>query len=150
MIIDSLENSALYEHLNPFFPKAFAYLKSLDFSKLEAGKIELEGKDLFVGISETNLKEKKDAKLEAHNNYIDIQVPVSKKEIFGWKPRQDIQTEAGPFNTEKDVQFYEDTPVTYFDLNPKNFTILFPHDTHAPCIGEGSIFKIVIKVKVKS
>lgn len=148
MIIDSLENSHLYEHINPLFPKAFEYLKSIDFSKLEIGKTELQGKDLFVGVSNSTLKEKENAKLEVHNNYIDIQIPVSKEEIFGWKSRKDLRNEAAPFNTEKDIQFFTDKPETYFNLQPKKFAILFPNDAHAPCIGEGEVLKIVVKVKI--
>ncbi|MBR2624354.1 MAG: YhcH/YjgK/YiaL family protein, partial [Paludibacteraceae bacterium] len=39
MILDALENSALYESLNPRFKAAFDYVKKTDFSKLEPGKI---------------------------------------------------------------------------------------------------------------
>lgn len=149
MILDSLENTALYEHINPLFPKAFEYIKNLDLSKIEIGKIELEGLDLFVGVSDSKLKEKKDAKLEAHNNYIDIQIPLSQKEVFGWSPRESVKQPTADFNTEKDIQFYEDTPASYIDVSPTDFVIFFPHDAHAPCIGEGIVRKIVVKIKIK-
>ncbi len=149
MIIDRLENSTKYETLNPLFKKAFDYLKTLDFSKIETGKTILEGDDLFVLVSNSTLKTKENAKLEIHNNYIDIQMPVSKAEGFGWIATSELKSASAPFNTEKDIQFYEDIPKTYFNIEPGNFAVFFPEDGHAPCIGEDSILKIVVKVKVK-
>jgi len=149
MIIDNLKSASLYESLNPHFKKAFDYLKSLDFSRLEPGKTELEGKDLFVNVSNSTLKTKENAKLEVHDNYIDIQMPVSKPEGFGWIHRSELKKEAAPFNMEKDIQFFEDKPETYFTVNPGNFAIFFPEDGHAPCVGEGEILKIVVKVRIK-
>lgn len=149
MIVDNLKSASAYESLNPYFKKAFEYLKSLDFSKLEPGKIELDGKNLFVSISNSTLKTKETAKLEVHNNYIDIQMPVSKAEGFGWIHRSELKKEAAPFNTEKDIQFFEDKPETYLTVSPGNFAIFFPEDGHAPCVGEGEVLKIVVKVKVK-
>jgi YhcH/YjgK/YiaL family protein len=148
MIIDHLENSALYESLNPLFKKAFDYLKSLDLTKIEAGKTSLEGNDLYVSVSNSNLKDKENAKLEVHNNYIDIQMPVSKAEGFGWIGRKKLKKETAPYDAEKDIQFFDDRPQTYFSIEPGNFAIFFPEDGHAPCIGEGSALKIVVKVKI--
>jgi len=148
MIIDNLKSSSQYEHMNPLFKKAFDYLKTLDFSKLEVGKTQLEGTDLVVNVSDSNLKTKESAKLEVHDKFIDIQMPVSKAEGFGWLHRSELKKEAAPFNTEKDIQFFEDKTNTYFDLEPGNFAIFFPDDAHAPCVGEGVIRKIVVKVKV--
>ncbi len=147
MIIDSLKNSARIESLNPYFKQAFDYLKSLDFAKLEAGKTELNGDALFVMVNDTNLKTKEASKLEVHNKYIDIQIPVSCAESFGWKDRVKCESVSAPFNEEKDIEFYDDAPTTYFTLRPGEFAIFFPEDGHAPCVGEGPIRKIIVKVK---
>jgi len=147
MIIDSLKNSVRVESLNPYFKQAFDYLKSLDFSKLEAGKTELNGDVLFVVVNDTNLKTKDAAKLEVHNKYIDIQIPVSCAESFGWKDRAQCKSLNAPFNEEKDIEFYDDVPTTYFTLQPGEFVIFFPEDGHAPCVGEGPVRKIIVKVK---
>ncbi|NDW17532.1 DUF386 domain-containing protein [Dysgonomonas sp. 216] len=148
MIIDNLKSSARYEHMNPYFKKAFDYLKSLDFSKIEVGKVILDGENLIFNVSDSTLKTEENAKLEVHDKYIDIQMPVSKVEGFGWLHRSDLKQESAPFNTEKDIQFFEDKAQTYFDLQPGSFAIFFPDDAHAPCIGNGTIRKIVVKVKV--
>lgn len=149
MIIDSIDKLEEYASLNPLFPKAIEYIRSLDFNNIQLGKVELDGRNLFASVSESNLKTPENAKLEVHNDYIDIQLPVSKAETFGWSPRADMKKEAGPFNAEKDIQFFEDKSSLQFTLQPGNFAVFFPQDSHAPCIGEGTVIKIVIKVKVK-
>lgn len=148
MIIDNLKSSALYEHINPYFKQAFDYLKSLDINQLEAGKTVLDGDNLIFNVSDTNLKTIDNAKLEVHDKYIDIQVPITQAEGFGWMHRSELKEETAPYNSEKDIQFFEDKAKLFFTLQPGDFAIFFPEDGHAPCIGEGAIRKIVIKVKV--
>lgn len=146
MIIDSLKNSAIYEGINPYFKEAFDYLKKMDFNNLTASKTKVNGDALIVNISETQLKTKENARLEIHDKYIDIQIPVSGPETFGWKERDLCNDVTVPFNTEKDIEYYGDIPSTLFTLLPGEFVIFFPEDAHAPLIGEGPITKIIVKV----
>jgi YhcH/YjgK/YiaL family protein len=146
MIIDSLKNSARYEQLNPYFKQAFDFLKNNQLSQLEAGKLILEEDKLFLMINDTQLKNKPDAKLEIHNKYIDIQVPVSTAETFGWKDRSACREVLSPYNPEKEVALYADIPTTYFTLQAGEFAVFFPEDGHAPCIGSGDIKKIIVKI----
>ena len=74
MIFDSLKNSALYYSLNPRLEKAFGFIASTDWEKMEPGIHELDGKDIYVNVMDTELKKPADAKLEIHNAYLDIQV----------------------------------------------------------------------------
>ena len=39
-------------------------------------------------------------------------------------------------------------PQTYYTLRPGQFTMLLPEDGHAPMVGEGSIRKIIVKVRM--
>lgn len=148
MIIDSLNNISQYENLNPLFSKAFEYLKSLDFSRLEVGKTELAGNDLFVTVSESKMKSAEQARLETHDAYIDIQVPISKAERFGWSSRSTVKQETVAYDPARDIQFFGDQPQMCFDVQPGNFVLFFPGDAHAPCMGEGTILKMIFKVKV--
>ena len=50
MILDSLNNTKKIECLHSLFKKAFDYLKSTDFSKVEDGKHELDGSRLYVSV----------------------------------------------------------------------------------------------------
>jgi len=148
MIIDSIEKLSEYSSLNPLFPKAIEYIKSLNFNNLQVGKVEIDGKNLFASVNVSNLKTTSNAKLEVHNEYIDIQIPVSVTEGFGWSPRADMKTPVADFDGTKDIQFFEDSYSMQFNLQPGNFVIFFPQDAHAPCVGEGTVTKIIIKVKV--
>ena len=90
-----------------------------------------------------------DAPLDDPNEYIDIQVLVSgKEESFGWSERKDLRQPQGEFNKEKDIQLFDDEPQTYYTLRPGQFTILFPEDGHAPMVGEGTVRKIIVKVRI--
>lgn len=149
MILGNLKDTEEYEKISPLFKQAFDYLKSLDFNNLELGKTELDGKDLFINITDTKLKTKDDAKVEVHNLYADIQLPVSKSESYGWINRFNLKNERESFNTEKDIQFFTDKATTFITVEPHDFVIFFPEDGHAPLIGEGEIRKIVVKVKIQ-
>lgn len=148
MILDSLKNAEAYYSLHPLFKEAFEYIKSVDFSKAELGKTELKGKDLFVMVSDSDMKTEEDAKMEVHNKYIDIQLPVSKAETYGWKARIELKEEREAFNEEKDIQFFKDKGTTRVTAVPGDFAIFFPQDGHAPCIGEGKIRKVVVKIRL--
>jgi biofilm protein TabA len=148
MIIDSLKNADKYIGLHPRFAKAFEYIKAQDLAGIEVGKYPIDGEVLHASVSNKDGVTAADAKFEAHNNFIDIQVCPAGKETLGWKPRQkcvDVKTE---YNPEKDVIFYGDKPDTYFELSEGQFAIFYPEDVHAPMIGEGPIKKLVVKVKL--
>jgi len=53
----------------------------------------------------------------------------------------------GAFNAEKDIQFFEDEPQTYYTMRPGQFSVLFPEDGHAPMVGEGVVRKVIVKVR---
>ena len=69
---------------------------------MEIGKTELKGKDLFVNIAQTKPKTKEEAKLETHNEFIDIQIPLSGTEIMGYTAAKDCVPADAPYNAEKD------------------------------------------------
>ncbi len=148
MIFDSLKNSALYYCMSPRLEKAFGYIASTDWEKMEPGIHELDGRDIYVNVMEPALKKPADAKLEIHDAYIDIQVLIrGEQETFGWSERADLRKPLGAFDAQKDIQLFDDEPQTFYTLRPGQFTILFPEDGHAPMIGEGDVRKIIVKVR---
>ena len=148
MIIDSLSNAEKYFGLHRNFSKAFQYIKQTDLAKVDAGKYPIDGDDLHASVSLKDGYKPSDAKFEAHNNYIDIQVCPAGVEKMGWKPRKKCKDPKTEYDTAKDVIFYNDQPETYFELHEGEFAIFFPDDVHAPMIGEGPIKKLVVKVKI--
>ncbi|MEP7256824.1 MAG: YhcH/YjgK/YiaL family protein [Flavitalea sp.] len=150
MIIDTLENASRYSGLHPFFAKAFEYIQRADLVNIEPGKFDIDGENLkAVFMNKKGMSAAESiAKFECHNKNIDIQLCITGSETIGWKPRQRCISPKGDYNTEKDVQFYNDAPDMYFQLNAGQFAIFYPEDVHAPMIGDGEIKKLVIKVKV--
>lgn len=149
MFLDSLNNSTRIESLHPLFKKAFDYIKSTDFSKMEDGKIELDGPRLTVTIASLCGKEKSEAAIETHKKYIDIQLPLLGVEKIGWKAGCELQEESVPYNEEIDIAFYVDRPTAFTKIYPGQFAVYFPEDGHAPGIGQGNIRKVIVKVAVE-
>ena len=134
MVVDTLENLEKYASLNPLFAQAIEFLKSHDLQAMEIGKTELKGKDLLVNIAQTKPKTKEEAKLETHNEFIDIQIPLSGTEVMG-------------YTAEKDITFFEGLAETYVAVKPGMFAIFFPQDGHAPGITPDGVKKVIVKVK---
>ena len=149
MIIDSISNASKYFSAHPLFEKAFSFIAATDLASAADGKLEIEeGLKAIFSNAPGKTSEASCAKFECHNKNIDIQLCISGQETIGWKPREKCVTPNGGFNDEKDVQLYHDVPDTFFQLTNGQFAIFFPEDVHAPMIGEGTIKKLVIKVKI--
>lgn len=149
MIVDSLQNAAKYFSLHPKFKEAFDYVNQNDISQLEEGAIEIaEGLKVIVIVGEGATKEESIKGFECHDQNIDIQISIKGPETFAWKPREKCVSPNGDYSDERDVRFFHDKPDMFFELQEKQFAILFPTDVHAAMIGEGTLKKIVIKVRV--
>lgn len=147
MVVDILENLEKYASLNPLFAQAVDFLKSQDLHSLEVGKTELKGKDLVVNVAQTNPKTKEQAKLETHNEFIDIQIPLSGTEVMGYTPAKDCLPVDATYNAEKDITFFDGLAETYITVKPGMFAIFFPQDGHAPGITSDGVKKVIVKVK---
>ena len=147
MIIDKIENLKNYAQVNPLFPKVVEFIQQHDLNALEPGKYEIEGKDLFVNIQMAKGRTPEAAVIETHNKMIDIQIPLSDAETFGYTQR-DLLPEA-EYNEEKDITKIPDLAADcYLTCQPGMMVIFFPQDGHAPCIaGVPEIKKAIFKVK---
>ena len=145
MVIDKLENLEKYVSLNPLFAQAVEFLKSTDLDAHEIGKITLKEGELMVNFSQTRPKTKEEAKLETHNQFIDIQIPLSGVEVMGYTPRTDLPEEE--YNAEKDITFYKGLAKDYLTITPGMFAIFFPQDGHAPGVTPDGVKKVIVKVR---
>ncbi len=147
MVIDTLDNLAKYEAMNPLFKDVVEFINNNDLNALEAGKHEIKGKDLFVNITTAKGRTPDAAVLETHRNMIDIQIPLDAPETFGYTPLCHLPET--PYNAEKDITKYGDLMAESFvDCQPGMFAIFFPQDGHAPCISMvPEIKKAIFKVK---
>lgn len=145
MVIDNLKNMRDYESLHPLFAKAFDYIEHTDLSALEPGKIVLIEGELFVNVFQWGAKTKEEAKLETHNEYIDIQVPITGVEVMGYTQRCDLPE--AEYDAAVDMTLYDGMATDYITVKPGMFTLFFPEDGHAPGITPTGLKKIIIKVK---
>lgn len=147
MIIDTLENLAKYEAINPLFKEVVAFIRENDLCKLPEGKHQIVGGDLFVNITTAKGKAPDEAVMETHRKMIDIQIPLNTNETFGYTPLSDLPE--AEYNAEKDITKYHDLMAESFvECQPGMFAIFFPQDGHAPCISMApEIKKAIFKVK---
>lgn len=146
MILDTLENAGLFESIHPRFKQAFDFLLNTDLVELPLGKIELDGSNLFINVVEISGKTADVARMESHNNYIDIQVPVGAVETMGWIAGNKLQQVTDPYNADKDITFFADKATNFIVVHPFEFAVFFPTDGHQPGIAEGVFKKIIVKV----
>lgn len=147
MVLDTLDNLEKYASLNPLFAEAVRYLKATDLNSLEVGKVVLKENDLIVNIAQTDPKTKEEAKLETHNEFIDIQIPLSGTEVMGYTAGKDCLPADAPYNSEKDITFFTGLATDYITVKPGMFAIFFPQDGHAPGITPTGVKKVIVKVK---
>lgn len=149
MIIDKLSNSQLYSGHGERIRKAFTYLKETDFSKMELGKYEIDGDNIFALVNEYNTKDESEGKLEAHKKYIDVQFVAKGSELMGYAPLEN-QKIINEYNEQNDITFFEGDK-SFIQVDEGMFAIFFPTDVHLPGIKvneKSFVKKVVIKVKV--
>ncbi len=145
MVIDNLKNLRDYASLNPLFAQAIDYIENTDLKALAPGKIVLVENELIVNVNEIGSKTKEEAKLETHNEYIDIQIPLTGVEQMGYTQRADLPE--AEYDAVKDLTLYEGLADDYLTVKPGMFTLFFPSDGHAPGITPTGLKKIIVKVK---
>jgi YhcH/YjgK/YiaL family protein len=149
MIIDTIENLGKYVALNPLFADVIEFLKNNDLRTMEEGKYPIKDKNLFLSVQVAKQRTKESAFIETHIEMVDIQIPISCAETYGYSPLCDLPE--FEYDAEMDMTKYGDTkPQTYVTIKPGQFVIFFPEDGHAPCIiDEQEIKKVIFKVKAK-
>jgi YhcH/YjgK/YiaL family protein len=74
MILDVLKNAQFHVNRNPGMAKAFAFLERPDLKDLPVGTYEIDGKRVYAMVQIGAGRPREGAMLEAHREYIDIQV----------------------------------------------------------------------------
>ena len=131
MIYDKLDNLETYAPISERLAKGLQLLRTTDFSAMEDGKYEVDGKSLFFMLQSYDSKPVND-RPEAHRKYIDIQYLLKGEEYIGVAPLSEM-TEEVSANPDGDIWFYHG-PVTNVKIGNGKFAVLFPQDAHAPGI----------------
>ena len=149
MIKDTLHNFMHFIKIRPAFEKAFEFLAQKSLVDIADGNYEIDGDKLFAVLSHSQGKGVKNAKLEAHRKYIDIQFVIEGKELIGISRVDECKHVLSDYDPKKDIIFFSEKPQKYIKLKPGDFAIFFPNDAHAPLAEKGIVHKAVIKVIVE-
>jgi YhcH/YjgK/YiaL family protein len=148
MILDVLDNAHRYLALHKGFVLAFEFLRRSDLQKLPEDTYEIDGERVYAMVAKDPGRKREDALLEAHEKYIDIQLVLAGTDTMGWKPKSLCQQPVEGYNSEADIQFFEDEPDAWLPTPSGTFAIFFPEDAHMPLISSGQIHKVVVKIAV--
>ena len=151
MILQTLDSTLLDSSYPEAIKKALSYLRNTDFSSLEDGEYELDGRDVYARVFRLENREMKDSHPEYHDEYIDIQYWLSGSALMGWLARRSMDYEL--FSAEGDLFLLKDDPAEerFIEVRKGDYMILFPSDIHRPDIKTGEsdkCRKVVIKVRV--
>ena len=153
MIFSSLTHE---QHLLAFLPQplitALDYLKKADFTRLEPGIHEIQGRDIFAIVSRYTTKPADQIKPEVHEKYVDVQYVHQGQESIAVSMETSANTVVEDHLADRDVLFY--APVKHtsiLNMQPGCFAIFYPSDVHAPSAsidGPEEVIKVVVKVRL--
>lgn len=148
MILDILSNAAKYAGLKNGLSEAFGFLGQPGLADLPDGTYAVEGDRVYAIVQRCDGRPVESAQLEGHRKHIDIQYVISGEELMGWAPREGL-TGAADYDAEKDLDFFEESPVSMVRVPAGSFAVFLPTDAHLPLIGNGPIHKVVMKISVR-
>jgi YhcH/YjgK/YiaL family protein len=150
MILDALPQLKRYLDLDLAFRIAADFILSRDLGELAPARYEIDGPRVWLSVDHSEGRGRVGAQLESHRRHIDIQVTIAGQEEIGWTSVSACHAPIGPFDAQRDIQFYEDVPSTWLAVPPGYFAIFFPQDAHAPLAGDGFLKKAIFKIALRS
>jgi YhcH/YjgK/YiaL family protein len=138
---------------SPTLQKALEYLKNTDFTKMEIGRQEIDGDNMFALVSEYQPKPKAERRAEAHVKYVDIQYIVTGEESMGYGLLSDKNPVLEDKLNEKDIIFYKSVEnESDIIVSQGMYAIFFPSDVHRPgcAISDTTVRKVVLKIKAST
>ena len=150
MILDRLENAALYQPLGERIALALDYLGRTDFSRIPDGRYELDGDRVYAVVQRYRPKPPAEARWDAHRQYIDVQFMAEGVERIGYAPLGKALPVAQAYDSQRDFALYA-AQGDFFTVRVGDFAIFYPTDVHAPSVaGEPPVATIdVCKVVIK-
>lgn len=146
MIINALKNISLYKDVYTHLPEAIDFLQKNDFSELVEGKNDFNDNFYIVKIKgEKNPNF--EGILEVHKEWIDIHIPLNTNDIIAYKELSFCRNIEKEYNEENDYMLYREQDSCIAVLPIQYFCIIDTTMTHMAMLGEGSIEKLVIKIR---
>lgn len=122
MILDHIQNAALYYCLGPRLALALRALQKTDLLNAAPGCYELQGSDVFALAQRYDTKPRALGKWEAHRRNIDVQYVVAGAEVMGHAPARDMApTDA--YDEKKDILFLAGASGNFLTVSAGMFAI---------------------------
>lgn len=139
--------------LTPNMETAIAFLEASGQDELAEGRLEIDGRNVYVEVQSYDTVEREADVFEGHRSYVDIQYVAAGVEIISWAALKDV-TETKAYDAEHDYWLGAATAdkVTEVRLSAGQLAVLYPSDPHAPRKAAGSsspVKKLVVKVAVE-
>ena len=150
MIYTDMKHLARYRGMNKNLDTAIEYLAVNGLHKLEAGRNEVDGENVFINRVDYTTVPEENAVFEAHQVYADIHLLKCGRELIGVTPVGLLEITG----TDREADNMECCgPVeTYVLMKPGKVLIVFPEDAHMVKIQSGgcvTVEKVVVKVRVQ-
>lgn len=144
MIVDRLTSPSAFAHL-PWFGRVREFLAAHDLETAEPGRYDVDGDMCFVIVAD-DVHRDEVAPLEAHRQYIDVQIALRGSFDILWSPQASCMHVTQPYDVEADIEFYADVPATRVHVAEGTAVVLYPDDAHAPQPPANAVRKCIFKV----
>ncbi len=144
MIVDTLASPTAFAHL-PWFVRVRDFLAAHDLTTVEPGRHDIDGDQCFVIVAD-DVRRDDVAPLEAHRQYIDVQIALQGSFDIMWSPLSSCTRVTKPYDTDDDVELYADAPSTRVHVAEGTAVVLYPDDAHAPQPPANAVRKCIFKV----
>ena len=88
--------------------KVLDWMAAADWNRLEDGRYELEGAEVYVGVQHYKTTPAAEKQPESHQAYVDIQYMPLGREVIGAEPLTDEHEESSIELEERDLIFYHE------------------------------------------
>ena len=149
MIVGKLKDLKRYKGIHPNIDEAIDYVLNNDLKALPKGKTVVS-ENVYINRDTYVAKPLEDCFFENHEHYLDLQIVLEGKELFGYtdisNPSLKVTT---PYNTEKDVTKYSATEDTIYITLEEGFALVFNEDIHLAKakVNDELVEKAVVKIK---
>lgn len=151
MIVGTLENRARYNALGEKIQKAFEWLENNDILKMEDGKYEIDGDDIFVWVQRYTSRTIETTWFESHVDYLDLHYVAEGCEYFGYTPIQRAGAPTSEYGEEEDDYMYERDYESAILLQKGDFVLVYQEDVHMPqrrALFPSEVVKACVKIKM--
>ena len=131
---------------------AVEHLRNTDFSKLDTGSYEVQGRDIYVQVIDLTTKPVAETRPEVHVKHIDVHFLVHGEEQIGFASETGDNETNEDLLESRDLLFYSGVKnESWIRMTPGSFAIFLPTDVHRPACAVNAptaIRKVVVKVRV--